>query len=66
MNEAHLKQIDEETTCPGQMSPIILQLYCTYIFRKLNMNIKKENISQLPRPQRTMILLLLPSLCRSS
>lgn len=45
MNETHLKQIDEETTCPGQMSPIILQLYCTYIFRKLNMNIKKENIS---------------------
>lgn len=41
MNETHLKQIDEETTCPGQMSPIILQLYCTYIFRKLNMNIKK-------------------------
>lgn len=46
MNEAHLKQIDEETTCPGQMSPIILQLYCTYIFRKLNMNIKKENVSK--------------------
>lgn len=48
------------------MSLIILQLYCTYIFRKLNTNIKKGNISQLPRPQSTVVLLLLPSLSTDS
>ena len=63
MNGPYLKQTEKEIICQDQMSPIILQLYCTYIFRKLNMNIKKENFSQLPRPQRTVVLLLLPSLC---
>lgn len=50
MNGTHFKHIEKEIISQAQMSPIILQLYCTYIFIKLNMNIKKENISQLPRP----------------
>lgn len=66
MNGTHLKQIEKEIICQDQMPPTILQLYCTYIFRKLNMTIKKENFSQLRRPQRTVVLLLHPSLCPNS